>query len=266
MSSLDYKEVKNQIIQIENCLVDCATGGERNANAEKNYKTLRDKLLRLVYTTSDTRFKELFPDLIQNHQTLNVFWNMIGTKFKTYRERRSYINEVFSPIQQYIESKIFSQTDGTPIIEPINILSPSHIEQTMAKANGRVQSKDYDGAITTARTLVAEVEDELYKRIYGKEPDEKTKDNVLHKAVIDGLKMNIQPGLNSNLKKIISGLNSIYDGLSNLRNTTGDAHKKKYIPDAHHAQLAVNSAFTLCEFLCSSYAYQQEKKSLEEIL
>lgn len=264
MSSLNYQEIADQLTQIKNRLLDCATGGKRDDEAEKDYKTLRDRLLRIYHATNDKKFKELFLTDIKNYQTLNTFWNMISASFKTYRERRSYINDTFSSLQQYIEGKIFPQTSGVVVVEPVNVLSLNYIEQTVTKANSRMQSKDYDGAITIAKTLVAEVEDELYKKLYGKEPDEKIKDNVLHKAVMNGLNMDIQPGLNSNLKKIISGLNSIYDGLSNLRNTTGDVHKKKYIPNIHHAQLAVNSAFTLCEFLCSSYEYQHGHKSVEE--
>ncbi len=265
MSSHSYQEIADQFTQIKNRLLDCATGGKRDSDTEKDYKTLREKLLRTYYTTHDESFKTSFPEIVKNYQTLNAFWNMIKTKFQHYSERRNYIDETFLPIERYIESKTYAQSSREAIIEPVNILSLDHIGKTIDKARDRIRTKDYDGAITTSRTLVAEVEDALYKNLYGKEPDEKTKDNILHKAVMDGLNMGIQPGFDNNLKKIISGLNSIYDGLSNLRNATGDAHKKKYIPDAHHAQLAVNSAFTLCEFLCSSYTYQQEKKNLEEI-
>lgn len=266
MSSYNYQEIADQFAQIKNRLLDCATGGKRDSDAEKDYKVLREKLLRIYYTAHDKSFETSFPEIVKNCQTLNAFWNTVKTKFQHYSERRKYLDEMFLPIEQCIESRTYAQSSKEIIIEPVNILSLDYIEKTINKAKDRVRIKDYDGAITTSRTLVAEVEDALYRNLYGKEPDEKTRDNALHKAVMDGLKMNIKPSLNSNLKKIISGLNSIYDGLSNLRNTTGDAHKKKYIPDAHHAQLAVNSAFTLCEFLCSSYSYQQEKKSPEEIL
>jgi hypothetical protein len=41
--------------------------------------------------------------------------------------------------------------------------------------------------------------------------------------------------------------------------TEGDI--RQYNPAAHHAKLAVNTAFSLCEFVLASYHYQQQKQS-----
>jgi hypothetical protein len=50
-------------------------------------------------------------------------------------------------------------------------------------------------------------------------------------------------------------------GLYGLANKADDRHVGKYKPARHHAQLAVNIAFTLCEFVRSSYHYQQQKQT-----
>jgi len=67
--------------------------------------------------------------------------------------------------------------------------------------------------------------------------------------------------LESYLKAILQGSVSQIGGLFELANKASDRHARKYNPARHHAQLAVNTAFTLCEFVLASYHYQQEKKS-----
>ncbi len=58
-------------------------------------------------------------------------------------------------------------------------------------------------------------------------------------------------------KQILSGIISIIDGLSNLRNVMSDAHGKSktkhYKPAARHAILAVNITKTISEFLYASW-------------
>ncbi len=58
------------------------------------------------------------------------------------------------------------------------------------------------------------------------------------------------------LKKIISGLFSIVDGVSSLRTHGSSAHgqgKRLYIPESRHARLVVNSAHTLAAFVLETW-------------
>lgn len=59
------------------------------------------------------------------------------------------------------------------------------------------------------------------------------------------------------LKAILDGLQKQVGGLFQLANKASDRHARRYNPAKHHAKLAVNAAFTLCEFLLESYEYQQ---------
>ncbi|MEI6458289.1 MAG: abortive infection family protein [Pseudomonadota bacterium] len=45
-----------------------------------------------------------------------------------------------------------------------------------------------------------------------------------------------------------------------MANKASDRHARRYNPAPHHARLAVNAAFTLCEFLLESLEYQQKKE------
>lgn len=58
---------------------------------------------------------------------------------------------------------------------------------------------------------------------------------------------------------ILQGLKSQVSGLYELANKASDRHARRYNPARHHAKLAVNAAFTLCEFLLDSLTYQQER-------
>ena len=49
-------------------------------------------------------------------------------------------------------------------------------------------------------------------------------------------------------------------GLFEVANKASDRHARKYNPAPHHARLAVNVAFTLCEFMLESYEYQQKRE------
>ena len=76
--------------------------------------------------------------------------------------------------------------------------------------------------------------------------------------------LKLDPGgesLESYLRAILGGLQSQVAGLYELANTTSDRHARRYNPAPRHARLAVNAAFTLCEFLLESLDYQNRKKA-----
>ncbi len=62
--------------------------------------------------------------------------------------------------------------------------------------------------------------------------------------------------IDNDLKKILSGLTSIIDGLGSIRTHGGSAHgkgRKPYSIEARHARLAVHSAHTLCVFIIETW-------------
>jgi len=70
--------------------------------------------------------------------------------------------------------------------------------------------------------------------------------------------------ISDSLRQVLSGLTSIVQGLSAMRNKMSDSHGTTYKPARHHAKLAVNCAMTLADFLFESKAYQQEKGLLRK--
>ena len=240
--------------KIENMFIDQATGSSAE---QEEYSRCRDIVLKEYYSTQDILFKNKFPSLIIEYDTVNSFWQFIKYKFAHYRERRSFIYDTFKPIRQYFESKKY--TNNSKLIFPKIVISNEHIQAAIDKANQRIKDKDFDGAITTARTLVEEIQTEIYRKLKKTEPNHKGDLSKLYGMVAPLLNLSISKTLDNRLKEILSGLYSINNGIANLRNVSGDAHAKKFTTEAHHAQLAVNCAFTFSQFLCDTYLYQTQK-------
>ncbi len=130
----------------------------------------------------------------------------------------------------------------------------------MGKCEAKIATGDFDGAITNARTLTEAVllaiEREITKAVLPYDGDLPR----LYKRV-QGL-LNLGPeqkGLAESLKSVLGGLAAIVQGLATLRNRMSDAHPRQYLPRRHHAQLAVNSAKTLCQFLFDTFEYQRSR-------
>lgn len=247
---MDYELLIQTVKAIENQLIDKATGGN-----PYNYSYNRNILISEFHNSTDEKFKNNFPLIVSDYDTLNAFWGFIKYKFNSYAERKKYIYESFIPIKQYLESKIYTKT--SKILVPNIVLSNQYIQDAIDKANQRIKTNDFDGAITSARTLVEEIQVEIYKKLNsGQEPNHKGDLNKLYNAIASSLKLSISKDLDERLKSILSGLYSINNGIANLRNISGDAHAKKFKPLSHHAQLAVNCAFTFSQFLCDTFLYQ----------
>lgn len=77
-----------------NILIDRATGGSASSS---EYEQLRYELL------SKDQLKNLLPQWLKLHRNLDSFWNFIKHKFHTYSDRRSFINQEFSPVLRHLE-------------------------------------------------------------------------------------------------------------------------------------------------------------------
>lgn len=135
-------------------------------------------------------------------------------------------------------------------------LGSQYIEEQIAKCEEKIQNQDFDGAITNARTLIESVclfvlEESAIE--YNRDGDLPK----LFKKVYNALKMDPALYPEDGIKQTLSGIISVINGLSNLRNEMGDAHgrskTKYYKPTDRHAILAVNAAKSVSEFLYASW-------------
>jgi hypothetical protein len=155
----------------------------------------------------------------------------------------------------------FSNT--TKIVEHKTISTISHdfIIEQIDKCEEKLSTGDYDGAITNARSLIEAVSIKIIE----------TKNNQNYKS--DGNLINIFKDLKKSLNmtidkvhsppfliEIVSGLGTSVQGIAALTNRASDRHYRIYKPQKHHAKLAVNCAFSFCEFIVESFHYQQNKR------
>lgn len=140
--------------------------------------------------------------------------------------------------------------------EQVDSLAYASIQEHVSKALGRLVSQDFDGAITTARTLLETVLVELDHRLPGDASDHKGELLRLYRSVQRKLRLDPNDQDVASLQEILRGLTSIASGLGSLRNKMGDAHAPSFRPHRHHAVLAVNAALTVVHFLYETEQYQ----------
>jgi hypothetical protein len=145
-----------------------------------------------------------------------------------------------------------------PIVEPhrLSQIDFDYIRDQITKSSDKINTGDFDGAITNARTLVENIC--LYILDKSGTPYDHDGDlPKLYKTVAKLLKMEPQSYPEKFFKEILSGCFSIVNGLSNIRNELGDAHGKSatkfYRPAKRHAVFAVEVAKAFSEFVYVSY-------------
>jgi HEPN domain-containing protein len=143
-------------------------------------------------------------------------------------------------------------------------LNHQFINAQIDKANEKMANGDYDGAITNCYSLVEKLIKELLRESGCKFKQDEGDIRSLYKQLAEAMNLNPKgENIESYLKSILEGLKQQISGLFNIANKASDRHARKYKPSRHHAKLAVNVAFTLCEFLLDSYEYQQNLKTLK---
>ena len=148
------------------------------------------------------------------------------------------------------------------LVEPETVkgLTQAFIHEQIHKCHLKIDQSDYNGAITNARSLVEAVLIEIIEAFEGKEIKNDGNLDGLYKQVKKILNLTIDPEVfPSTIIQILSGLESISNGLAGLSNNLGDRHANKFRTQKHHARLAVNSAMTLVDFLLDSREYQARK-------
>ena len=150
--------------------------------------------------------------------------------------------------------------DITELVETkeLDRISFEYIHEQIRKCNYKIANKDFDGAVTTSRTLIESIC--LFILESKKKQKHEYDGNLikLYKNVASILKMSPGDYEDDNLKQILSGVFSIINGVSGLRNTFSDSHgsapsKTTYKIDERHAILTVNLAKTITEYLFLSY-------------
>ena len=205
----------------------------------------RDYILSPGDIYSSEASEEMRPREIVDY--LNKFLAYDGYRLKKDERRNRY--------------EVVGLDGGIVSNENLDILSDEFINDQIRKAKEKFAHDDYDGAITNARSLVEAFQEEIIRRSGAEVPKYDGDILKLYKKTKQVLNLDPSKQPSEILKQILTGLNSIVSGLSGMSNQMGDRHSRPYKPSRHHAKLAINAAFTFCEFLLDSRKHQEGLKS-----
>jgi hypothetical protein len=241
----DTDETIAKIKKFQNFLIDMATGKDFDYN---KYEEERIAFL------SDSSYKSEVPDWIIDNRYGSQFWQFIGSKSGTYEGRRVFLRTAFDDLITYVEEGQ-SQAVSISLNSIVNKIPASkEIAGLWRKVHQR-KADDPDGTITAARSLLeTSMKCILEERGIQFGVGEDLRD--LYKKV--GKALNLSPdGHNEQVfKQILTGMTSIVQGFSSLRNAYGDAHGKSagsVSPKPRHAELAINLAGTMSTFLIQTH-------------
>ena len=224
-----------------------------------------------------------------------------SSRFGSYHYSILSTFQIFSPLKQNEELTQLSEQDSNEIYKAVLLIYPhkaeapeitrieyevdfeleeiklvetndlervnfEYIHEQIKKCENKITEKDYEGAITNSRTLLESICLFVYENTKSEKYDYKGDLIKLYKEVSKALNMNPADYADDCLKQILSGVFSIINGISTLRNDFSDAHgrspKKSYKIDERHARLAVNLSKSIAEYLFLTYEKVENDKKI----
>lgn len=123
----------------------------------------------------------------------------------------------------------------------------------------------YDSALTKARSLLEEVLRFIIERKNETPQENPSINNLFHQAK-QLYNMHNDKNTDHRFNLLVTGLDKILSAISELRNTSSDAHgfgANRVILEEHHARLAVNAAIMFAEFMLAVSDRNISKNSIE---
>lgn len=247
-------DIQIEVETLKNIMLSKATGGVVNGG---EYRILRDKL------TKNEKLKPVLPRCLFTCRTIDEFWGHIKEISPNYEGRRNYLRDEFNTVLEYLESMAESPSDNIILTALDGKNGATYIQDAWSKALERRES-DPEGAITSARTLLESVCKFVLDES-GAAYDDKAELPQLYKGVQKALNLAPDDHTEDVFKQILGGCTSIIVGLGSVRNRLSDAHgrsAKAVKPSKRHAQLAVNLAGAMADFLFSTWETKQEQLSV----
>lgn len=167
---------------------------------------------------------------------------------------------------RYVQANPYFQVEPLipAAIVPGGLVAISHsaVNEQIAKANKRVAAGDFAGAIASSYTLTEHLLKLILREAEIPFTENEGDIRSLYKLVREPLNLNpAGETIAAPLKPILDGFQKLVAGLYEISNKASDRHARRYDPAAHHAKLAVNAAFALCEFLVESRDYQKARET-----
>jgi len=244
------------------------------------------KGVELVLLFNKFGFKDVYPESMEGSR--RIYTQIRIKQLKNFSELQKLVEIILDPkefyelgitienavvhINEYLKLEgyevrhnekgyqLLSTTSKIVEHKTISTLSHDFIIEQIDKCEEKLATGDYDGAITNARALIEAVSIEIIK--IQNNQDYKSDGNLINifKDLKKCLNMTIDENQSSQfLIEIIQGMTTTIQGIAALTNRASDRHNRVYKPQKHHAKLAVNCAFSFCDFILESFHYQQNK-------
>ena len=224
-----------------------------------------NKVTRIQRSLKEANSKSQNPllvlgEFISDFMESDISYNSSYTKFK------EDLNNLLAQynLSYQIGGKIITVENSLVEITSIEKIDHNFIRQQIKKSQEKINNNDFDGAITNARSLTEAIQEEIIKLSGNNFPDYNGDLLKLYKTTKKVLNLSPKQEHPETIKQILTGLNSIITGLAGVSNNMADRHSQKIRPKKHHAKLAVDSAFTFCEFLVNSFEYQTKKGMIKQ--
>lgn len=209
-----------------------------------------------------------------NFQSDDELQKLSPEEFNVYYEKATQsalqkINDLLSFSNYQLKLSNDRRDSSLTLMEnKVNVSQPTikkvdydRINSLMKNAEYALSVKAYDSVLTKARTLLEETfEYVLAKKGVTTSGNENIK--TLYNLVKNTYNMHPSKENDKRINTILSGLENIVGGVSELRNKEGDAHGqglRRWGIKEYHARLALNSAVTMSEFILSVNENNLEK-------
>jgi len=191
------------------------------------------------------------------------------------RVNSSETEQLLKIFNEYLEADRYEicetqKMSGRPIFAARSITTPimldnltkfdyKFVKEQLEKCDLKLREADYDGAISSARSLVEGVLGEISLKCTGNRLEDSGDLLGDYKKVKDLLNLSEEKITNECLKGIIRSLNGIIQNIDTLSNKMGDRHRPIISPAGHQAKFVVDSAKAISDFLFSTMESQSNR-------
>ncbi|MDQ1193806.1 hypothetical protein QE419_002572 [Brevundimonas vesicularis] len=236
--------------------------GSRWAFAEQRIRDWNDtpdlkKIVASAFDPRDYMDETVFDQQTGQHRPVSI------------GEAVSYVNEflAFDGFEVVRNGRVYAVADrqrGEVLLDVR--LEPDHLShqfifEQVDKCRMKIGGGDFDGAITNARSLVEAVLTAIESEFDTAPADYDGDLQRLYKRVAKHLNLSEEGSqvVDDNLKQVMRGFVNIIAGIAGISNKMGDRHARRYKPAKHHANLIVNAALTLSNFVFDTFEYQKAR-------
>lgn len=160
---------------------------------------------------------------------------------------------------------VVTNVDNAPSISlpAIKAIDKQYVKDLAARADRDIANGDFDSALTKARTLLEETFCYVIEK-KNETPSSSGSIAELYKQVKKLYNMHSDKDMDIRVKKLLSGLETIVQSVSEMRNKDSDSHgvgSKRLALNDYHARLAVNASANMADFVLSVAAANKNWRS-----